>query len=231
MIDFHSHVLPGIDDGSADMDESRRLILEGYRQGVTCQIATPHFYADRDSYQRFMKKREETYQQMKEQLGSKDMPAFRIGAEVHYFTGIGTTDILESLCIEGTDVLLLEMPFMQWDSSIYKDVEKIVEKKKLTLLLAHVERYYEFQKNKSVWRDIFDLPIYLQINAGSFTNRKKKKLVFKLLEENQNVVLGSDCHNMEYRPPNLAEAREVIAKKFGNERLAMIDKLGERIIG
>ena len=230
MIDFHSHVLPAIDDGSRDMEETRRLIAEGYRQGVTCQVATPHFYADRDSYHKYIGERAEKYRQMKEELEAVEHPAFRLGAEVHYFTGIGDADILDSLCIEGTNVLLLEMPFIQWDDAICKDVKKIIEKRKLTVLLAHIERYYDFQKNKSAWKDILELPLYIQINTGSFLNRRKKKFVLKFLKKHDNVVLGSDCHNMERRPPNLAEGRQVIAEKLGEQRLEQIDELGKRIL-
>ena len=57
--------------------------------------------------------------------------------------------------IEGTDILLLEMPFAQWTDEIYVDVKKLIEKQKLTILLAHVERYDSFQKSRKIWNQIF----------------------------------------------------------------------------
>lgn len=59
---------------------------------------------------------------------------------------------------------------------------------------------------------ILNLPIYIQINGGSFLDHKRRKFVLRFLEEHPNVVLGSDCHNMDRRAPNLLEARKIIEK-------------------
>ena len=87
-----------------------------------------------------------------------------------------------------------------------------------------------YQKKKDIWNAIFDLPITAQINAGSFLNWKKRGRCMKFLKEDWDVLLGSDCHNTETRVPNLAQGREVIAKKLGQARLDEIDELGERIL-
>ena len=55
MIDFHSHILPGIDDGSKNTQMSLAMIEEEKKQGVHTIVATPHFYADEDSVERFLK--------------------------------------------------------------------------------------------------------------------------------------------------------------------------------
>lgn len=71
-----------------------------------------------------------------------------LAAEVYYFQGIGSAGMIPKLCVEGTQTLLLEMPFAQWDSAVYADVEKLVQRQKLKVVIAHIERYYEFQKKK-----------------------------------------------------------------------------------
>lgn len=153
MIDFHSHILPEIDDGSKNIEETRKLLIEECKQGVCSIIATSHFYADRDSVRSFLKHREDCFQQLESLVKDwEKAPDIRVGAEVYYFPHMGEAELLADLCIGKTKVLLLEMPFVQWTDQIFRDVKNIVEKKKLTVILAHIERYYDFQKNRQIWK-------------------------------------------------------------------------------
>lgn len=151
-----------------------------------------------------------------------------LAAEVYYFQGIGSAGMIQKLCVEGTQTLLLEMPFAQWDSAIYADVEKLVRHQKLKVVLAHIERYYEFQKKKEIWDAVMELPLYRQMNAGVFLNWKKRHKAFQLAKEATTIILGSDCHNMDTRHPNLAEGRIVLVKKFGEAFLQKTDRLTRR---
>lgn len=230
MIDFHSHLLPGIDDGSRNVEETIKMLYEQHQQGVQKIVATPHFYASRDSVEHFLKCRTESLSMVQKAIsGEKWKPELYAGAEVYYFPDIGDAETISKLCVEGTSVFLLELPFCQWNRSILKDVKKLIDGQRLTVVLAHVERYYEFQKNKEIWDKIMELPLYLQMNAGSFMNWKKRRLAFRILNERGAILLGSDCHNMENRPPNLADGRDAIRKKLGGGFLKEIDDLGERI--
>lgn len=227
MIDFHTHILPAIDDGSRDIDQTVELLHQASGQGIDYILATPHFYASRDSAQRFLKKREESFCKVME-LSKQEtwMPEIRTAAEVYYFPGIGKADILSKLCMEGSRLLLLEMPFAQWTSGMYRDVEEILDKQKLTVMLAHVERYYEFQKDKRIWKDMFELPVYAQINAGSFVKHGKRSFALKFIKAGHQVLIGSDCHNPQIRPSNLKAGRDVISKKLGDSVLEEIDERG-----
>lgn len=240
MIDIHCHILPGIDDGSRNSKESQALISEEIDQGIDTIVFTPHFYAQRESVDHFLKKREHSFSHLQStvQFEKTNLTTF-LGAEVYYFGGIGKAEMVPALCIKGTDILLLEMPFCQWTKSIYDDVRLLVTKKKLTVVLAHVERYFQFQKDRTVMEQVLALPLIVQLNAGSllegdkltdFAGRKKKKHCLSLLAEDRDIVLGSDAHNMETRRPNLKMGRAVIAEKLGTGRLAAIDSLGERLL-
>lgn len=227
MIDFHTHILPAIDDGSRSIEQTKELLRQAQEQGIHHILATPHFYADRDSAGRFLKKREESFAEVKKLSEKEDwIPEIRTAAEVYYFPGIGKADVLPRLCMEGSRLLLLELPFAQWTSGIYRDVEDIIDKQKLTVMLAHVERYYEFQKDKRTWRDMFELPVYAQINAGSFLRHSKRSFALKFIKAGHQVLLGSDCHNPEIRPSNLKAGREVISRKLGDGVLEEIDARG-----
>ena len=231
MIDFHTHVLPGIDDGSGSLAETERLLKESYLQGVRKLVATPHFYAMETSFTQFLRKREESMLLLQSAKGnSGEVPELYVGAEVYYFPGISRAERLPALCIRGTEILLLEMPFIQWEREMYREVREIIEKRKLRVVLAHVERYYDDQKDRSVWQDMWELPVYPQINAGSFLKRGRKKFCLDFLKKHGDVILGSDCHNMAHRPPNMLEGRKVIEKKFGLRRLEEVDGISAGLL-
>ena len=223
MIDFHSHILPGIDDGSKNTQMSLAMIEEEKKQGVHTIVATPHFYADEDSVERFLKLQEEA------EKNNVELPKMYLGAEVYYFSGIGQASMIPELCIQGTGILLLEMPFTQWTSDMLDNVRALVNRPNMKVVLAHIERFYDFQKRKEVWDEIMDLPIYRQMNAGPFLNWKKRRKCLKLLKQQGEVLLGSDCHNLDGRKPNLALGRAVIAEKLGQEYLNRTDALEKRL--
>ena len=83
MIDFHTHILPAIDDGSRDIEQTKELLRQAHEQGIHHILATPHFYADRDSAGRFLKKREESFDEVKKLREKEDwIPEIRTAAEV-----------------------------------------------------------------------------------------------------------------------------------------------------
>ncbi len=230
MIDVHTHVLPGIDDGSQSVEESRLLLEESAGYGVTQIAATPHFYAHKTSFDHFLEKRERALQRVLEAKESwNTIPQIYVGAEVYYFPGMGRAERLKELTYKGSDILLLEMPFAQWDTNIVKDVEDILQKQKLRIILAHVERYYGFQKKMDAWNTIMQMDITPQINCECLLHFRTRGFAIKLLKQRDDVLLGTDCHNMKNRLPNMKQGREVIEKKLGTERIAKLDKAADRI--
>lgn len=232
MIDFHSHILPGIDDGSKNTDMTREMLKIEKDQGVSEIIATPHFYAFEMSIGQFIRRREHAFQKVKKRIYEKEgswYPPITCGAEVYYFPGMGKSD-LYPLCIRGTDLLLLEMPFVQWTREMYNDILYIIRRQGLTIILAHVERFYQFQKNKDIWNKIIELPVILQFNAECFKSFTKRRLAMKYIRSDFPVLLGSDCHNITGRRPNLSEGRIILRKKLGEQVLEDIDLFGERLL-
>ena len=251
MIDFHTHILPGIDDGSRDLDETVGLLREEVRQGVSTIVATPHFYANRISVEGFLRRRELSIQRLDGVLSHAEdffdfspkagQPLLQMlaGAEVYFFPGMGRADKLRELCLRRMDDLqenparhiLIEMPFDQWNSDVLRELEDVMQKQRLQIVLAHVERYPEFQRDKRVWNQVMSLPLTLQINGGSLIKgRAKRKFCLALLKEKKNVILGSDCHNLSTRRPNLEEARALIAKKLGAGRLELLDQTAGQLL-
>lgn len=210
--DIHSHILPQVDDGSASVEESCQLFDVLIRQGVSVVAATPHFYADKDNPIAFMQRRNNSVSLLQEQLH----PGLKIllGAEVYYYTGISQTDVLPEFAIESTNLLLIEMPFTAWNQNMIQEVLFIQKYRKLQVVLAHIERY-PIRKYKEYFEEMYQNGVLFQVNAGSFTNRKTKRTVLKLLKMQKIHFIGSDCHNMKSRMPKLDEAYSEINKKLG----------------
>ena len=232
LIDFHAHILPGIDDGSRDPGMTEAMLREEKRQGVELIAATPHFYADKMSIDGFLARRENALALTERLRREADipLPAVIAGAEVYYFEGMGGAETIGRLCVGNTRTLLVELPFMQWDEAVFRDVEALIDRQRLHVVLAHVERYVGFQKDRRVWNRVMALPLTPQINAGSFLKQggffhtdRKRRFCLDFLAGHPRLIVGSDCHNLRERPPNLAAAREEIAAALGTQALAGID--------
>ena len=228
IIDFHSHVLPRIDDGSRSLEMTRDLLMESKRQGITVQVATPHFYASHNDPANFLKKRAESYALVKpvaEELGIELL----LGAEVAYFRDIGESKDLDSFLIGDTDLLLLEMPFRQWTDKDIRDV-KMIQRKGILPIIAHIERFLGFQKDKGPMEMLFATDAVLQVNAEALLSFGTRGKVLKLFKEGKAKLLASDCHNTSDRPQNLQKGREMIDRKLGQSTLALIDEMGEKLL-
>lgn len=232
LIDFHTHILPGIDDGSQDAGTTEALLREEKRQGVELVAATPHFYADKMSIDGFLARREKSLERTERLRREAEipLPAVIAGAEVHYFEGIGCAEAIARLCVGNTRTLLVELPFAQWDEAVLRDMEMLLDRQMLHVVLAHVERYAGFQKDRRVWNRVMALPLTPQINAGSFLKKgvffrseRKRRFCLDFLAAHPRLIVGSDCHNMRQRPPNLAAARAEIAAALGAEALEGVD--------
>ncbi len=230
MIDFHTHILPGLDDGSKDINMTHEMLEMEAKMGTDLVIATPHFYAHRNRIDEFLKKREKSFDQAKDLLaGHPEIPKLKVGAEVYYFSGIGRAQQVKELTVEGTDVLLLELPFRPWERSIIDDIRDLKDRQHLRVILAHAERYKDMQKDRALYEDILDEADIIQINAGCFDGGLfKRNFALKLLKSGRKAVIGSDCHNTTTRKPNVNMGYDIIERKIGSDK---VDELKSNLEG
>lgn len=224
MIDWHSHVLPAMDDGSRDVEESVSMLKALGEQGIDTVIATPHFYANDESVDSFLERRASSFASLEGKLDS-GCPRILLGAEVRYYVGIGRMAELEKLAVESTRLVLIEMPMTRWTEYTVKELVDLSGSSRLTVVLAHIERYLKLQ-SADVWRRLRDSGILMQVNASAFNGMWQRHRMIKLLESGMLHFVGSDCHNMTSRPPNISGAYETIAKKCGEHTLSRIDEHG-----
>lgn len=210
MIDFHSHILPQVDDGSKCPEETLAMLQAAYVQGVRCMVATPHFYADNMVPETFLENRAMAAAQLPQ---GKELPRVVLGAEVAYFDNMSRSDALQQLRIQGTDLILVEMPFSGWTDRIVEDVCMLTDRQGLVPVLAHVERYRQRDQFPRYWDHLLGAGALFQYNAGSFLRGSQKGWMFRQLKNGLVHFLGSDCHNTTTRPPNMGQAMQVIQKK------------------
>jgi len=141
------------------------------------------------------------------------------GAEVAYFTGFGNCEQLRELCIEGTNVLLVEMPFCRWSPSVLQDILGAKSRFGLQIAVAHIERYIDEQPAGTL-DEMLDGGLLIQANAGSFLHWLNRGKALRRVQAGKVHLLGSDCHNMTTRPPDLSQAVAVIEKKCGEQAAA-----------
>ena len=228
MIDWHSHILPAMDDGSQNVTESISLLNMLASQGVTTVIATPHFYANDETIDTFLKRRTESFAQL-EAAGNDSTPKVLLGAEVKYYQGISRMNDIEALRIEDTKMLLLEMPVSIWSDYMVRELLELSSKRSLQIVLAHVERYLPIQKH-GVWEELLDSGLLMQVNASYFTSFASKRKALSRLKDGMIHLIGSDCHNLTVRPPKIGKAFEVIQKKLGEEFLDQLTAYGYSLL-
>ena len=229
MIDWHSHILPQMDDGSKSVEESIEMLKALASQGVSEVIATPHFYANDETVESFLSRRRESYERLSQRL-FEGAPRIRLGAEVAYYSGISRLPELRQLCIAESKCLLLEMPMAKWTEYTVKELEELAHRGKINLVLAHVDRYLSFQTPK-IWERLCEGGCIMQVNANAVINHSKRRKILSLRRRQLLHCIGSDCHNVTVRPPHIAKAFEIAEKKLGDKFVDKMNELGSYLLG
>lgn len=210
ILDIHTHITPGVDDGAKDRATSVAMLKKAKEQGVTGIILTPHF----NERTGMTKDPREGFDIAEEDAGQLGIEVYR-GNEV-YFSG-GAMEALKSgklFSLAGTRYVLAEFSY----SASYEDLHSGVNEFLLSgfrPVIAHVERYNAIYK--SYVYDFLNMGALLQVNASSILSGgfKLKGLCKKLLKEELVSFIASDCHNLTDRAPNLGECETLIRKKYG----------------
>ncbi len=228
MIDFHSHILPGIDDGASNIEISLEMLRLSIASGVDTVVATSHCYpVDTNDAMVFLEKRDAAFNILSSAIASSKerLPSIIRGAEVHFAKGLSKLKSIDKLCIENTEYLLLELPYKKWTDDVYEEIYHIT-RLGLKPILAHLDRYIGQEKQFS---ELLSLNVLCQINASAFFDKKLRKKALNLFSNDAIHVIGSDMHNLTNRPPNLAEAYDIIEKKFGWEYVDFLKQNSKRI--
>lgn len=204
MTDYHTHILPGMDDGAKNSRESAGMISRLARLGVRQAALTSHFRFGRQELRDFLQKRREAMEQIRPFLEREGVTGL-LGAEVTMTPRMTQRDGLEALCLEGGAFLLVEFSFLKWEEYYFDELEQMKACLGITPVIAHVERY-RFM-TVSLAKELTAMGCVLQLNCADAQG--ERRFLKKLGREGLPVVWGSDCHNLTSRPPVFLTEEEI----------------------
>ena len=177
MIDFHCHILPGVDDGAADVKMSLAMLRQSFLQGVDLMVSTCHFYANEEYPQTFLDRRNRAFRELNEAmlLSTKVYPRITLGAEVLYFPGISQAEGIDRLKIGASQTILIEPPMMAWSDEMLDEIVRLGENLNCTPVIAHVDRYMTHLKDEGLMERVRSRSLMVQVNGSYFLDPKTRK--------------------------------------------------------
>lgn len=232
MIDIHTHILPGLDDGADSLEESLALAQQASQNGITTVVATPHHYA-RGFYSEAEQIKHEVAK-LTEELEKRNIPLEVLaGQEVRVYDNL--LEDLETgrlVTIASSPYLLVEFP----SSKVPSQVEDLFHELRLlgiTPVIAHPERNSELANNIDYLSELVGAGALAQLTSSSIIGAKGKKLQKISLEMCKKGLIhfiASDAHHSTMRPFDLKQGYEVIGKQLGQAVVDYYQLNAERLI-
>ena len=226
MIDIHSHVLPGLDDGSKDMYETVEMLTMAAESGVTDMIATPHCNIQGTFENYYNNHYIQTFREVQKAINELEIP-IRLypGAEV--FVTEDLPELMSGgkiLTLNGGHYMLLEFAF---DDTLEfaNDMLEKVSAMGIRPVIAHPERYVFLQQRSRTAYEWCEKGYVLQCNKGSFTGRFGKRcavVAYEMLGQNLVSVIASDAHSSSRRTPVLMDTYEELLGGFATDYLDIL---------
>ena len=217
MIDLHSHVLPGIDDGPGDIEGSVELAGAAVAAGIRTSVATPHLREDHPAV--VVAELAGRVDQLNALLAQRAIDLTVVpGAEVALTRALGMSDTelrAATLGGNGRDVLL-ETPYGALPDGYEPFVERLMSRG-FRVLAAHPERNPTMQSDPRRLGRLVEAGMLVQLTAASLQGRRRSRaraLAFTALEQGWVHALGSDAHSARWRPPELMPAIEAATRRL-----------------
>ena len=211
-VDCHSHVVPSGDDGARSIEDGLELCDLAAASGTAILFGTPHVWP----HLPLTEEREREVRRAYERLKARARLELRLGFELTPAPALLREDPARYV-LEGSDVVLMEMPFPGPASDLVELAEH-VERAGLTPLVAHPERTDPIRERPELAHELAERwP--LQVNASSLLGRhgdEIEELAWRLVENGEVAVVASDGHRLS-RPARLDEAYELVRVRVGEE--------------
>jgi protein-tyrosine phosphatase len=217
LIDLHSHILPGVDDGSPDLETSLAMARMAVEDGIEVMACTPHFMPGLyDNDARDIRRRVED---LNAELIKHDINlALVVGGDAHV-----RPDFIE--CLRQDRILRLhDSRYVLFEPSHTTMPPRLEDLLFNTLMagyvpiLTHPERFKWIEQNYEVFERLADAGVWMQITASSLTGKFGKRAHYwaqRMLAEGRVHILATDAHNLKSRPPILSEAFDVAVQEVG----------------
>lgn len=232
MIDMHSHILPNIDDGARNIEETFHLIREAQEVGFEAIIATSHYMEE--YYETNSQERRVWVNAIYQKLQEKNMNInLYLGNEIYLSENI--IKLLEegkASTINDTSYVLFEMPLNVEPLNLYDMIYEMMQYK-IIPILAHPERYTFVQEEPELIYDLIQKGVLMQSNYASiigYYGQKAQILVKKLLENNMVHFLGSDVHRQNTIYPKIPQILEEIKDLVGETKLEELTTINPKLV-
>lgn len=221
IIDIHSHILPGIDDGAKTIFDSLAIIQELASQGITDIIATPH-YINESIFMSDSKKNKKLADELNKQLKNENIDvSVYLGNEIYISNNI--PELINNSKIStlaGGRYLLVELPLDE-EFPNYEDYLLELMNQDYKVILAHPERYTLAQDDESMLDNLYEMGVLLQCNFGSINGKYGKdaqKLAKRLAKNHMIFAFGSDIHHPN-KKDFINQARKKLSKYYTAKEL------------
>lgn len=234
MVDIHTHILPGIDDGARDIYDTLEMARIAVESGTTDMVATPHCNIPGRYRNYFGEEYKEVFLKAREAIEAEGIPLrLHPGMEV-YMTEEVPKLMAEGkiMPINGSHYVLMEFGFDE-DPEFADMMLKKVHKMQVIPLVAHVERYFFVQDDPEIISEWKRRGYAIQCNKGSFQGkfgRKEKRIAHDLLDRQLVSVIASDAHRPNIRSPRMEDAYEELAMEYPMEYLDQVFEVFPRRI-
>lgn len=219
MIDTHCHILPNLDDGPRDVDESVEMARIAVGDGIQKIIATPHIYDAAIAPEDIAARVDGLNRLLKE----KNIPLQVLpGAEVSTGLDLGK---LSRYAIPDTPYILIEFPHDHFPSHAGRLLQWL-SARGLKPIIAHPERNYSILREPEILLNLLNRDVYIQITAGSITGTFGRDIQYCanfLLDSGKVNLIASDAHSKEFRSPILSPATRFVAARLG-------EKIAQRLV-
>lgn len=221
MIDLHSHLLPGIDDGAPDLETALEMLRCAQEDGTTHIVCTPHIHAGR--YANTPASIQQALQVFREHVQAAGLKV-HLACAAEWRFGIELLQLADLSFVgewQGRQVLLLEFPHGAVPFGADILCQKLLSKG-IVPLIAHPERNKEFLRAPGKIATFHAMGCLFQVTAASLTGGfgpYAKDLASRLLVENVVTIMASDAHNLQHRSPVMSPAFAE-ASRLAGERAA-----------
>ena len=220
MIDIHSHILPGIDDGAKDLNESLALLKMAESDGITHIVATPHIHLGR--YDNSAAQLFNDLTRLKAACLAKNINInIAVAAEARLDVELMPLILTDKLPFIGTlnsaNYLLLELPHSHVPQGYDKFINWLA-KKNIKVIIPHPERNRDIQANPFYIDRLKQLGCDFQLTASSIEGawgETAKNISIDMLKEGLVTYVASDAHSVKRRPPILSKAKQIVSELIG----------------
>lgn len=218
-VDIHCHILPGIDDGAADLEMSQEMLIAASNDGIREIIVTPHSKGGRHNCGKEII--EARVNELQEWLDEKGISIkLYTGNEVLYRHEI--SNLLEEkkvFTLADSFYVLIEFYPEESFQTIRKAVSEVTMMGYYPII-AHIERYDALRKSDERVEELIELGAFMQVNANTICGKSGfgvKHKALSWIKKDYISFIASDAHDVKNRPCNLAKSSKIIKSKFGAE--------------